>query len=237
MADNYYAEILERIHNAMDRQAWQKASELLKQELSMPYVPSDVLKELEKLKKEVDPYLIKERVNILLTPEEVGTYLRKDSESAYKALNTLNSGNIRNYLDVIQKYLLDEAGDRMMVSLLLQLCHKQGIRTPLSYRDGNEIRRAVPDELKDVTDDEGLRRTWQQLTDMFESENPSFMKLCHQVLLQHAYLVYPQTLENDENLPYRIAAYVFRAYGDEEGLKVFSQKHHLTEEMTADLVI
>ncbi len=237
MADNYYAEILERIHNAMDRQAWQKASELLKQELSMPYVPSDVLKELEKLKKEVDPYLIKERVNILLTPEEVGTYLRKDSDSAYQALNTLNRSNIRNYLDVIQEYLLDEAGDRMMVSLLLQLCQKQGIRTPLSYRDGKEIRTVVPDELRDVTDDEGLRRTWQQLTEMFENENPSFMKLCHQVLLQHAYQKYPQSLENEENLAYRVAAYVFRAYGDEEGLREFAERHDLTAEMIEELVI
>ena len=148
MPDNYYDELLAGIRKNMEQGNYDSANAMIEEELSMPYVPSKVLTELNELKKELKPYLSKEKEMKIMSPEEVSKALEKGGEAVFRALRTLDNSNIRNYLDVIQEYLLDEMADRLVVSMLIEACQKQQVSTPLSYYHWGERQIVVPSQLK-----------------------------------------------------------------------------------------
>lgn len=225
MTDNYYDRILTEIRDAIEHQEWKKARDLLEEELKMPYVPADVLTQLEQLKRETDSALTTEKKPQLLDDDELSRCLRGSQEEKYMAVDSLSRSNIRNHLDVIQQYLLDEKADRMLVSMLVEQCMLQQVDSPLIYVSHGKKLTVVPKHLYAPLDDEILHKSWRKLSELLESTNPSFLKQCQQVLVQYGYLNYPDPLDEDwENLTYSVICYVFKAYGDEAGWKRFAER-------------
>ena len=238
MAENYYDEILGRIRQLLSDGQYQKASDLIEEELSMPYVPSDALAQLNDLQLMVKPFLNREKPDVLLSAAQVTEYLEKGGASAQKALQSLQQGNIRNYLDVIQQYLDKPDADRMLVSFLIELCSLQQVTVPLRYHDLDQDRTVIPAQIDNALGSESFEKCWIILEELFESENPTFLQQCQQILIQHTYLRYPQPLENDSRtLAYRIARYLFRAYGDEEGWQRFAREKDIDEQQLEEIVI
>ncbi len=238
MSNNYYDEILAQIRQAVREEDYQEAARLLEQELSMPYIPSGTLKELEQLADEVRPHLVREKAATLLKPGEVLDYLTKDTESAFAALDTLRNGNIRNYLEAIQVYLMMEKGDNLLKALLLELCVLQQVTVPLKIVRNGEEREYVPSELQPVMKDEMIPATVGYLKEMLENDNPSFLEQCVQVLVQYAYSIYPDKSPlTARQLSLAIVKYVYNAYGEPEEFEAFCRKQGADPSAVGELII
>ena len=238
MSENYYDEILAEIRKFTTEENWEEAARLLEQELSMPYVPSGVLRELEQLSDTVKSHLVKEKPNTLIKPDELLEYLTSDTESAFAALETLRNGNIRRYYDPIQKYLLLEKGDNLLKALLLELCALQQVSVPLFVKRNGKMEEYTPSELKPVMESEILPETVDLLRDYLENDNPSFLEQCLQVLVQYLYSIYPEKAElTARELALAIIKYVFRAYGDDEGFEDFCKRKEIEEKGVKEIII
>ena len=237
MAD-YYAGLLQNIEDYMQKKQYAEAGRLVDEELRMPYVPAEVLKKLEEYQRILRPLLQSEKSLSLLPKDQLVEYLKSDSEKAYRALNSLREANVRNYLTEIQNYLKDEEGDRLMRSLLIQICHLQGINQQLAYLDRSELKTVNPAQIGDVAELAGFGQAWELLRQLLEKDSPSFLQGCHDVLIQEAYRRYPETLGNDtEATVFSIIRYVYRAYGDEAGWQQFAEEHQVRENNLLELCL
>ena len=236
MSNNYYEVIIDKIRDLISKEDYSEADALIKEELSMPYVPRDVLEELEKLSSEIRGNLIDEKPETLLKPEQIMEYLLGDSESAFAALDTLKRGNIRNCLEPVQEYLLIEEGDDLMKALLLELCSLQQVTVPLKVLKNGRLNEYIPAELDSVMANPETLEIIQILRQYLENENPSFLEQCLQVLVQHAYDIYPESYpENSQNTACSIIKYVFTAYDEPEEFSEFCVEHGIDEKAVADL--
>ena len=233
---NYYRELIAEIEKLISSQEYEKASRVIEEELKMPYVPMDTYDRLVDLRQQVRGYLTKEPAERFLSRQQVLDNLEAGGEKAYKAVSFLKKANIREYLDAIQDYMLTEDADRMIVSVLFDLCHRQGISTELQYSDRGIRKRVRPSEAGDVTDNEIFAETVELLSQRFENRNPSFLELCRQVLVQHAYLCYPEPLKNDADiLTAQIVRYVSAAIQDMEGWKRYVSEYGIDENAIPEL--
>lgn len=233
---NYYKELIEKIKEHISRQEYEKASELIEEELKLPYVPSDTYDKLIEFRDEIRGYITKEPVIGFMSESQVEDSLAAGGEKAFQAVSFLRKANIREYLDIIQDYMLKEDADRMVVAILFDLCHRQGINTELQYCDNGIWKRQRPAEADDVTDNDVFRETAGLLASRFENSNPSFLELCRQVLVQHAYLKYPEALENSaEILTDQIVRYVFEAIQDTEGWQQYISEYGIDEKAIGQL--
>ncbi len=222
METNYYQEMLKQVESNIENKKYEEAYGQISEELAMPYIPSDILLRLETLKKEVEPFLNREKVKRILSPEEVLEALKTNSELTLQAIDTLSSSNIRNYLDVIQEYLDYELADRYIISLLFELCQQQQVTVPLTFTDKGVEYTIAPNQLNEVLDDEVLMASWALLSDLFENNNPSFLQMCREALVQYAYHIYPLSIEYSSiELVNMVVKYVYQASNDMEEWQKF----------------
>ena len=238
MAENYYDEVIRQITSCIEEGRYQKAMDMIQEELSMPYVPSDSLQKLNDLLLMVKPFLNREKPDVLLKPEQLLEYLRKGGASGQKALQSLQQGNIRNYLQAIQQYLDQPDADRILVSFLIEACALQQVNVPLRYHDLDGDHTVIPAQVTNALGSESFEDCWVLLEELFENENPSFLQQCHQILIQYTYVRYPEPLETDyHRLAYRIIRYLYQAYGDEDGWNRFALSQGIADEELEELVI
>ena len=238
MANNYYEELLENLKALMQQQEYQKAYDLVVEELRMPYVPAHVLCELESLEVELEQQLQVEKKLPLLTVEEIQKALKGKPDEVYQALDSLGKSNIRNYLEPIQEYLINPQSDRLVVSLLLELCMQQQVSTPLTYIHQATRYTVIPSEMRAPLADDTLQQAWQYMGELFENHNPSFLQQCRQVLIQYAYLEYPQSIVDDYlTISYRIVKYMYKLYDDIEGWNKFALAKGIDSSRIEDIVI
>lgn len=238
MENDYYGSLIAEIKRLLQLENYGEAQGLIDAELRMPYVPADALQQLEELKHSVEQHFQREKILPLLNAEELRWALKGSWEEACRALDSLSRSNIRNYLEPIQEYLADESADRLLVSLLLEQCMLQQLNSPLSYYHEGQRHTVVAADLPAPLAREVLQESWKLLTDLFENHNPSFLKQCQQVLIQYAYLQFPQDIEDDYlTLSYRVIRYVYRAYDDEAGWLEFAARLNLDLEQIKDIAI
>jgi hypothetical protein len=233
---NYYQELITRIAEHISREEYQEASELIEEELKLPYVPMDTYDRLISFRDQIKGYLSKEPSARFLSEKEVFEGLCRGGENAYQAISFLKKVNIREYLDIIQEYLLSDQTDRMIISVLFDLCRQQEVGRELQYCDNGCWHSVRPSLLEDVTDNETFAQTLGLLQERFENRNPSFMQLCFGMLGEYAYLRYPQPLDKDsEKLTDQIVRYVCQLNGDEEGWKEYVSEYGIDEKAIPEL--
>ena len=233
---NYYQELIARISEHIRRQEYRQASELIEEELKLPYVPADTYDRLIEFRDEIKGFLTKDPVATFMSEQQVESFLAAGGEKAYKAVSFLRKANIREYLDIIQEYMLKDDADRMVVAILFELCHRQGVNTELQYCDNGIWKKQRPNQAGDVTDNERFAETADLLASRFENSNPSFLELCRQVLVQHAYLKYPEPLDiSAEILTDQIVRYVFEAIQDTEGWQRYQREYGIDEKAIGQL--
>lgn len=233
---NYYQELIERIARHIEEGSYEAASALIEEELKLPYVPMDTYDRLIGFREQIRGYLSREPQARFLSSREVLDGLKQGGEKAYRVIMFLNKVNIREYLDEIQEYLLSDDTDRMIVSVLFDLCHKQEVNTMLQYCDNGTWIKVRPAQLQDVSDNEIFRKSMELLSARFENENPSFAELCRQVLAEYAYLKYPKQLDKSaEELVSEAVRYVFEAYGDKAGWQRYCRQYGIDEKAIGEL--
>ena len=233
---NYYQELIERIARHIEEGSYEAASALIEEELKLPYVPMDTYDRLIDFREQIRGYLSREPQTRFLSSREVLDGLKRGGEKAYRVIMFLNKVNIREYLDEIQEYMLSDDSDRMIISVLFDLCHKQEVNTMLQYCDNGTWKQVRPSKLQDVSDNEVFITAMELLSQRFENENPSFTELCRQVLAEYAYLKYPEPLDKSaEVLVSEAVRYVFEAYGDRAGWQRYCGQYGVDEKAIGEL--
>lgn len=133
---NYYQNLLVEIDELIQAQNYSKAHELITNELSMVYIPKDVMEQLEK---KLDLIPIKSTSNSVGINEIEKWLLGDDTLLAYEAINYLNDLNLNNFLAEISNWL-NTISNRYLIGLLILVLIKQNINSNFTFkRDGMEI--------------------------------------------------------------------------------------------------
>ncbi len=197
METNYYEEILNKITEMINDNQLDQATRLIKNELDMPYIPADVEKLLHELEKDVRS---KKTSSLkLLSQEDIEEYLMGDPSMQLQAVEALNHYHARPFMGAIQHFF-DGNPHLNLQSLLIETLIDQMISDEVTVeRDGQTIT-FIPRYAEKPAETDGYNSAFKYLCEWYENEDPSFLNLCHQCLIQQCYLILPQAYEEDDAL-------------------------------------
>lgn len=229
--ESYYDEILDKIRRLMSEKNIQEAYRLLEDELSMPYIPKESEEQLILLYQECRSALRTQMPQRTYEEEDIETLLAGSFEEQLLAIEQLKKSNVRNYLEAIEHCLMKDP-DGVVRSLLIDCLMQQDIAEEMhAVVDGMELT-FLPNYLEPVMKAEGARLGANMLCEWFEHEDPSFLTMCMECLIQECYLHLPFHIDVDEGIPLAISIvyYVKKAQGDETGFERFLRQHNLERE-------
>lgn len=230
MSENYYTSLLQHLQHLMDHQEIEAAKQIVEEELSMPFVPKDVLKKLQDYQSQIDQMISKEKPFRLMSPQEVYECFQAQNEKTYQALEVLSKSNIRVYLEVIQEILLDDKMAYLWKALLIEQLSLQQVTNLMQYTKNGQVFHIIPSAILPALSQENVGKVQKRLEELI-ADNPSFLAQCQMVLVQVCYQRYPQQILDEaiDLVSYSIIRYVYAAYGDEQGFQQFKKVHQIDE--------
>ena len=191
---NYYDETLDKIENLLKEKKEELALELIKDELKQTYIP----KEFEnKLYEYLD--LIKPQ-NIIksISDEEIEEFLYSTNEKQLLAVDALNKRNLRDYIDICNKYLCSNAYLNAKV-LLVDSLIRQEINEDIKMNNNGIEYEFIPKFLLPVEESDGFISGIKYLNENYLKE-PSKLELAKSLLYKEMILLLPINQDENEGL-------------------------------------
>jgi len=208
---NYYDELIENIDNLLDLNDFDNAKRLILNELDMPYIPKDL-----EIKLRDYLALINSRtyVSEAFSDNQIEEYLFKDDEHALIAVQELNSKNLRNYIDLCNKFLVSNANINAKV-LLIDSLIRQEINEDITYSHDGLDYTFIPKYVIPFEQSDGYLACVKKLEDVF-MKDPSKCQLAKQLLYKEAILALPINIEIEEvnDVCNKIIEYINKAFGE-----------------------
>lgn len=208
---NYYDELLSKLDELMDNKHYKEAEKLIDDELSMAYVPKDIESKLKEYKDEVKVYTFRSRS---LNDEQIEEYLFNDPEHQLRAVTELDKRNLRDLIDLCDKYLRSNGFINAKVLLIDSLIRQQ-IDHRFVYINNDDRYEFNPKDVKKADEAEGYLSAINCLQEYYLKE-PSKLLLAEQLLNKEALLALPFNLSYEDGI--KIAEKI-KNYID-EGFKV-----------------
>lgn len=228
--DSYYDDILKKLEDLKQKEAFAECLEILEEELSMPYIPREYEEQLIVLYNECRSVVKSKQSLKSYDEEDIEALLKGSLDEQFLAIEQLKRSNIRNHLTEIQEYFNGSA-HYLVRSFLMEALMEQNITEELTcYVDGLEIT-FTPCYIEPPMESDGVVQAIAYLREWFENENPTFTMMCVESLVKEAYLKLPFNIEEDEalQLAASIACYVFKANEDREGAIAFLEENGLAQ--------
>ena len=223
MDNNYYEQILKEIDEKINAGKLKEANHLLQNELNMPYIPLDVESSLKERLVDVRAQCNSQPLR-LLSSEEILSYLDQDLEMQLEAVQALNHYNCRPFLEQIQQYF-DRKPHSNLQALLIDTLIDQEISEELTVHHCGQMITFIPRYVEKAEMTDGFVMAKQFLETWFESNNPSFLQLCIQVLIQEAFLMLPLSYEENEAEILAMSVVNFVSKSMDDG-KIFKRLKH-----------
>lgn len=203
--NNYYENIVKEIKELIAKEDHDKAFDLLKEELSQPYVPKEILRELENIFENV---FVEEVVSKQVTLEE-----------AKKALSTLSIENVvTNFFTLNLRMLTEEilyylknSDDYLSMSLLIYHLINQGINMNFTLTKFNLTNTFNTLDINML--DEELMVKYMDLFEKEFEKTPVYVKYCSDILNYYFLVTFPFKLDNDFELYSEVVNYVKNVSG------------------------
>ena len=230
MEHNYYEECLTKIRHLIETNELKEAEMLLHEELSMPYIPLDFEKELNNIAKDIKASV--KSKDIILDDEMLEEYLGGDDYRQILAVNYLDSMNLRNYLPLINKYLIGN-GNRECKCLLISSLIDQEINEEITVnKDGLEIS-FIPKYAEPIEMTDGYNSALNFIKEVFENENPAFFNMCKELLIKECFYNLPLAYDEEEGiiLGKSVIVYLYECLDDQNGLSSFKERYISDDEM------
>jgi len=201
--ENDYFEILGfYILSLIELNEFDKALNILNEELSMPYIQDNFEIVLNTLyddvlaKKQV--YLLESGVyDVRLSEEEISTVLKEsDYDDQLAVLMKLDDYNIRKLLNDLEWYLQADKSP-VLKTFVLETLVKQQISNVVIVNKNNYEYEFMPTANQLVFQDINYLKTRDLLTAHLEKQ-PSYLAMTLDVLDMLAYIIYPQVIDEDE---------------------------------------
>lgn len=197
---NYYKEISQEINTLINDGKYQQALEKINQELSMPYIPANYEEVFLEYKKQCLSYLRKDN-RVILDDNQVKDFLFSNNiDQMYLALDYLAKSNIRNYMDLIQHYLLWDDKDDMVAYLLIQALHNQDINKELIISKNRQQIKFNPDKCHNLENNYWLNVLSDTLNDVIGNDDISAYNIIHQYIVETYIHLYPIDINELEDI-------------------------------------
>ncbi len=192
---NYYDELLSKLDELMDNKHYKEAEKLIDDELSMAYVPKDIESKLKEYKDEVKVYTFRSRS---LNDEQIEEYLFNDPEHQLRAVTELDKRNLRDLIDLCDKYLRSNGFINAKVLLIDSLIRQQ-IDHRFVYINNDDRYEFNPKDVKKADEAEGYLSAINCLQEYYLKE-PSKLLLAEQLLNKEALLSLPFNLSYEDGI-------------------------------------
>lgn len=236
--DRYYEDILKKVEDLKQKEAFTECLSILEEELSMPYIPREYEDQMIESYNECRSVVRSEHPARAYDEDEIANLLKGSLDEQFLAIEQLKKSNIRHHLKEIQDYLCDHP-HYLVRSFLIETLMEQNVSEELSMElDGLEIT-FTPCFIEPPMESDGVQDAIMQLREWFENDDPSFTMMCVESLVKEAYLKLPFNIESDEaiQLASEIACYVYRASDDLEGMQRFLEEKGLAQQGGYELLL
>ena len=231
--NNYYEEIVAKIEALIAENDYLKAKMIVDDELKMPYVPKDLEDKLQ----EYD-LLLKDKLRhneFILDDDTLRSYLFDGEYKQFIAANYLDSLNLRNYLDLIEEYLISDGYKRAKVLIINSLI-EQAIDQKLTVnKDGLEIE-FIPKYVEPPIYQDGYLKAVKIIEEEL-FKDPALYKLAMELLSDRAFMSLPLGLSEDEGelLAMSIIVYLYEMFSLDERKAAYLKRQGITKEKLLDL--
>ena len=206
---NYYNELIDNIEYYISQKDFYAAKTLILDELKLTYIPRDIEKKLYELLS-----LVKDNIesNKNISDEDIASYLYLDNNHQLLAVATLDSKNLRNYIDICFTYLKANGYKNAKV-LLIDSLIRQEINFDFIYVDNDIQLTFNPSKMCVLEESEAFKSSKKYLEDYY-LKNPSMFKLGMDLLYKDLLLNLPFQLNENEgiNLAGKISKYIDDAF-------------------------
>lgn len=205
---NYYDNVVLYIKLLIDDDQKDKAFEVLKDEISQPYVPTKTMEELEDIFENV---FVQEVLTKQVSIEEV-----RESLLSLKIDNIVHSiytVNLRELSDEITFYLKN-SDDYVSMSILVYTLIDQQVSIELNISKFGYNKSINPVGMQ-IVDEELIKKYDDLFTNYFEKE-PVYVKYCMDILRYYLLVTYPFNLDRDFDLFDSIIIYVNNIVNEEK---------------------
>lgn len=206
---NYYDEILEQIEELLKDREYDKARRIIMNELDVAYVPRDFEKKLlEYLQLIRQETYVKQQ----LSDEMLEGYLFSDEQHQLIAVDELNRRNLRDHLQLCERYLSNDHFPDAAALLMDSLIYQQIDHEFKVLKDGH-LFSFVPSRLCRPQDSEGFQSCLEALRKFFMKE-PSKCLLAEKLLYKECLLALPEVYDRNKGLLayQKIARYIDDAF-------------------------
>lgn len=201
---NYYDEVTVRIEKDLKEGRLDEAVFLLRQELSMPYVPQEVEAKLRQLQKEAAGQQAARREAGELPLTQLLEMLQGSPEQQLQAASKLTERNLRECTEEIRTFLAHHPQPQA-ASLLIDALGQQEVPEEFTYvQDGVEYVFAG-DAVVPVARSAGFLKAMGLLEKML-AKNPGALQLARGILIRRAYALLPLSMEEEEGEEEALAA-------------------------------
>ena len=210
---NYYDELIDKIKLLLREKNYEMAEKLIQDELSLPYVPKDIEEMLYNLKEQI----VKSTIPHRISDEEIEKHLFEgDIDHQLMAVNELNGKNLRQYIDLCQRYL-DGNGFANAKALLIDSLIRQEINHVFHYKRDDDLMMFNPCSYEVIEDSEPFSAASRQLSEDYMKE-PSKLQLARQLLYKELIMALPDVYTSEEAmiLEERIVEYINKAFDSAE---------------------
>ena len=224
----YYQSFIQEIQDLMKDSKFQQANDMIEQELSIPYVPQDVMDLLHEKQEECAPHL--EKFGSRQRNEDLSQWVHGTPVQQLKACSMLTTMNLRQYEEEVQ-VLLDSDLLMEFKGELIEALMEQKIDTPYRiHKSGLDIT-FIPSAIVPSQEDKTIVQTKELFDTWFNSFNPAMYNFCVRLLEQEVLETRPFDFQGLDSLALAkaIVRLVSEAMGQIEELDLFYKVHNLSQ--------
>ncbi|MBR2801973.1 MAG: hypothetical protein IKE21_05225 [Erysipelotrichaceae bacterium] len=191
---NYYQETSEKIEALLSEGKKQEAASLIREELSMPYIPREFEEKLKELLNTIEP---EAKEMPALSEEKILNYLHRDTEKQLIACEALPQLNLRRLLPKLQGFLLMEDRDPLAKALLLRELIAQEISEEVETEVNGVRYTFVPKYCLLPEESDGFQKAAEILKERY-LQDPAVLQLSLQLLQETVLAALPVNMEEDD---------------------------------------
>ena len=191
---NYYDETLEKIENLLKEDKEKEVLDLINDELKQTYIPKDFENKLYEYLDKIKPQNIVKSIS----DEEIEEFLYSTNEKQLLAVDALNKRNLRDYIDICNKYLCSDGFINAKV-LLVDSLIRQEINEDIKMNNKGIEYEFIPKFLLTIEESDGFISGNKYLNDYYLKE-PSKLELAKNLLYKEMILLLPINQDENEGL-------------------------------------
>lgn len=222
----YYQSLLKDVISLFSKGEYEKVDSIIRQELSMPYVPQDAMSILEHYEQECRPHLSRySRASV----QDIEELTKGNTAQKEIAVNLLKASNLRQHHSDVQRLLDAEDLLQEFKGELIEALMEQKVSEPYRISKHGKTETFVPSSIIESENDPVLKEAREYLDAWLSFQNPLLLDFCLEMLNQEVLEMRPADFsgKNPKELAASLVRLVCGAMKDEEGWKALEDEFDL----------